>query len=328
MLIDGWTHLSADEEKALARRIVAAEKRARALIADLDCVQDLLNRKGKGSERTRAGQVNRLGEAIELVWQQRKTSPQLGKVARHARAAWAEAETLRWELAMSGRRIAHGEARKLKAANLDQADLTQEGYVGLLRAAKRFDPDREIRFGTYARWWVRAQMTRAIDQHGRMVRLPGGAVEQLRNLRKAIKEYETAGAPWAITDIAAQAGIEAERAEFLLSRKRALSLDEPLDNEAKSRSVSDLLTDEGSEDPEASVGLTEELRRMTQAMTDVLDERQRWVVARRFGLEDGNPRSLSEIARGMKLSRERVRQIERQALQLLRSRGHIREMAA
>ena len=65
---------------------------------------------------------------------------------------------------MSGLRIAHGEARKLAGPFLDEEDLVQEGYIGLLRAAKRFDPDRGIRFSTYARWWVRAQMTRAIDQ--------------------------------------------------------------------------------------------------------------------------------------------------------------------
>ena len=87
---------------------------------------------------------------------------------------------------MSGRRIAHGEARKLAGPFMDEEDLVQEGYIGLLRAAKRFDPDRGIRFSTYARWWVRAQMTRAIDHTGRPVRLPGCAVEQTRNLRKAM----------------------------------------------------------------------------------------------------------------------------------------------
>jgi len=319
-----WTTLSAEDEKRLARAIVEAETAARGAIEHLPLVQPLLRRKGKGSERTRAGKVDRLGQAIELVAAQRHSDPELKAAWREAKAAWDKAESYRWELAMSGRRIAHGEARKLKNTNVDQADLTQEGYVGLLRAAQRFDPDRDIRFGTYARWWVRAQMTRAIDQHGRMVRLPGGAVEQLRNLRKAMKAYEDSGVDWTVAELANDAGVDEERARFLLSRKRALSLEEPLEDGPKARTVSDQLSDELVEDPESTVELSEELTRMRQAVHAVLDERQRHVVVRRYGLEDGESRSLSEIARGLKLSRERVRQIEREALHRLRNVGDIR----
>ncbi len=323
-----WNSLTPEEEKALARRIVEAEQRALDAIRHLPCVQPLLTKRGKGSERTRAGKVNRLGQAIEIVLEQSKADPTLKRVYREAKAAWAEAEAHRWQLAMSGRRIAHGEARKLQGTNLDQADLTQEGYVGLLRAAKRFDPDRDIRFGTYARWWVRAQMTRAIDHHGRMVRLPGGAVEQLRNLRKAMKDFDALGSDWTIADIAEQAGVEVERAEFLLSRKRAMSLEEPMDDGPKSRSVADFMADEEAVDPEESAELSQELSRMHEAVHAVLDERQRLVLSRRYGLEDGKACSLSEIARGMHLSRERVRQIERQALDILRRTGDIRDRAA
>ena len=98
---------------------------------------------------------------------------------------------------------------------MDEEDLVQEGYIGLLRAAKRFDPDRGIRFSTYARWWVRAQMTRAIDHTGRPVRLPGCAVEQTRNLRKAMKRFEAAGIEYNVADLADEVGIDKERAELL-----------------------------------------------------------------------------------------------------------------
>ena len=129
--------------------------------------------------------------------------------------SWQRAEELRWRLAMSGRRIAHGEARKLAGPFMDEEDLVQEGYIGLLRAAKRFDPDRGIRFSTYARWWVRAQMTRAIDHTGRPVRLPGCAVEQTRNLRKAMKRFESVGMEYSTSDLAEEVGIDKERAELL-----------------------------------------------------------------------------------------------------------------
>src|SRR5690606_4155321 len=98
------------------------------------------------AERTRAGQVDRLEEAVETIWREYRDDPGLKARARRARGAWAQSEALRWKLAMSGRRIAHGEARKLAGPFMDEEDLVQEGYIGLLRAAKRFDPDRNIRF--------------------------------------------------------------------------------------------------------------------------------------------------------------------------------------
>lgn len=322
-----WQALSADEEKDLARRILACEQRALEAIRDFPCAQPLLSKRAKGSERTRAGRVDRIAAAVELAWKESREDPQRKEQARAAKAALEEAERLRWELAMSGRRIALGEARKLQGAYLDEVDLTQEGFVGLLRAAKRFDPDRDIRFGTYARWWVRAQMTRAIDMHGRMVRLPGCAVEQLRNLRKAQQDYDRAGVDYKIEDLAEQAGIESERAEFLLSRGRTVSLDEPADEGEKARPVGAFLADEDAMSPDDRTVLNDDLVRMLQAVEAVLDPRQKRVVTQRYGLVDGEFHSLSEIARQMDLSRERVRQIERDALEALRRATHLRAAA-
>ncbi|MEO0603368.1 MAG: sigma-70 family RNA polymerase sigma factor, partial [Myxococcota bacterium] len=196
-----------------------------------------MTRKPKRAERTRAGMVDRLEEAVYEVWKQFRNHPKHKLSARTAKQAWAEAEAVRWELAMSGRRIAHGEARKLAGPFMDEADLVQEGYIGLLRAAKRFDPDRGIRFSTYARWWVRAQMTRAIDHTGRPVRLPGCAVEQTRNLRKAIKRFEDLGADYTVSDLADEVGIDKKRAEFLLSQGQTVSLDQPVDDGPRARSL-------------------------------------------------------------------------------------------
>jgi len=212
--------LDADEERDLARAIRVAEGKARAALEGLDSALHIVNRRPGREERTRAGAVDRLEEAIEHLAERSKTEADLKERARAAKAAWSEAEALRWQLAMSGRRIAHGEARKLMGPFMSEEDLVQEGYIGLLRAAKRFDPDRGIRFSTYARWWVRAQMTRAIDHTGRPVRLPGCAVEQTRNLRKAMKRFEDAGLPYSIADLAVEAGIDSERAELLWRRAR------------------------------------------------------------------------------------------------------------
>ncbi len=318
--------LTAEQEKEMARRIHRAEQRSREAIAGIDCAQEELGRKPKRAERTRAGMVDRLEAAVTRVWKEHRAS-ELKVQARAARQAWAEVEAIRWELAMSGRRIAHGEARKLAGPFMDEADLVQEGYIGLLRAAKRFDPDRGIRFSTYARWWVRAQMTRAIDHTGRPVRLPGCAVEQTRNLRKAIKRFEDSGIDFNIGDLADEVGIDKKRAEFLLSQGQTVSLDQPVDDGPRARSLEHFLSDENAVDPDNEAVHAQEIRRMLQAFEQVLSERHRYVLTRRYGLEDNQFRTLSQVGKGMNLSRERVRQIEREALLRLREQANIRDRA-
>jgi RNA polymerase sigma factor (sigma-70 family) len=307
------TALTASEELALAREIIEAEQRARAELEHIQALQGLLGARGKGSERTRAGAVERLGRAVEAARELGRHDPEARRRADRAAAELRLADERAWQLAMSERRIATVEAKKLGTQFLDAPDLVQEGYLGLLDAARRFEPGRGLRFSTYARWWVRARMTRAIDNTGRLVRLPGNAVEQLRNLRKA----ELLGASTA-DELASWAGIDTDRLEALRASGPAVSLDQRIDEDG--RSLGEELADETAVDASESSELREAAQRLREAMRDVLDEREHHVLSQRYGLQGDQDVSLSEIARRMDLSRERVRQIERRALRGLAER--------
>jgi RNA polymerase nonessential primary-like sigma factor len=319
-----WT---GDEEQRVGRAILAAEMRAEEALREVPLAREVLYGGRRRAERTRAGRVTRLETAIVETWKASEREAGLRGVARRARAAWAEAEQMRWSLAMSGRRIAHGEARKLAGPFMDEADLVQEGYIGLLRAAKRFEPSRGIRFSTYARWWVRAQMTRAIDHTGRPIRLPGCAVEQTRNLRKAMKTFEDAGETWTVSQLAFEVGIDVKRAQFLLSHGRTISFDEPSEDGTRARPLETVLADDSSADPDEEAIRHEEMTRLLGGFQELLSERHRSVLRKRYGLDDDEYRTLSDVGVGMDLSRERVRQIEREALIRLREAGKIRSVA-
>jgi RNA polymerase sigma factor (sigma-70 family) len=309
--------ITADEERDLASRIRDAERQARDAIFGIESAEGVLRRRPTRTERTRAGAVDRLIEAVAACEEEARHDADTRKYVNEARKHLAYAEDVRWELAMSARRIARGEARKLACSLLSEEDLVQEGFIGLMRAAKRFDPDRGIRFSTYARWWVRAQMTRALETTGRMVRLPGGAVEQIRNLHQAADNLDRMGAKWDLDDLAAEIGIERKRAELLLRQGGVVSIDQPDDD---GLCVGDRLAGDGrGVDPIQAATTNQALKKVKDSFALVLDDREQYILVNHYGLEGKDARTMADIGKSMGLSRERVRQIEVGALQRLRT---------
>jgi len=214
-------------------------------------------------------------------------------------------------------------ARRYTHRGVALLDLIEEGNLGLIHALAKFEPERGFRFTTYATWWIRQAVERAVINQARTVRLPVHVVRELGQLRRARRLLEArrdaaaADREVRVDEIAGLLGRRAAAVGALLPlAEPALSLDEPLDGDG-SASLLDLLADPALQSPEAQVGRGE-LARLIGQWLGALGAKQRLVVERRFGLDRNDPATLEELARDLALTRERVRQIQQEALQRLK----------
>ncbi|HEU4422630.1 MAG TPA: sigma-70 family RNA polymerase sigma factor [Pilimelia sp.] len=212
-------------------------------------------------------------------------------------------------------------ARRYVRSGMPMLDLIQEGNTGLVRAVEKFDYERGFKFSTYATWWIRQAISRAIAQQERTVRLPVHLVEDVNRMRSVARQLtRELGSDPEPEQIAAALGVTVDRvAELIRWSQDTVSLDTPVGDDGDTN-LGDLVADSDAPSPEEVV-LTALERQRIESLLNHLDDRSAGIMRARYGLEDGREHSLTEVASRFSLSRERIRQLEIQAL------GRLRELA-
>jgi RNA polymerase sigma factor (RpoD-like family) len=289
--------LKADEEVELARRVRFIEE-VRELQASLS---------------------EKLGEQAS----KEKAASELGMTEKQLESRLYQGRVAKRKMIRSNLRLVVSIAKRYLNRGVPFLDLIQEGAMGLNRATEKFDPDKGYKFSTYAYWWIRQAITRAIANDARTIRLPIHIVEKLNKLKKAQRELKQK---------LCRNPTEAEMAEALeiplpqlrqlqQLRRQALSLNHRVGKEEDTE-LMDLLEDEDNQSPEAKMNENMMRQEIWEVLGDVLTPREKDVISLRYGLTTSEPCTLEEVGNMFNLSRERVRQIQSKAMRKLR-RPHI-----
>jgi RNA polymerase primary sigma factor len=298
-LLERWS----DELRDLARQMSELEQQSSA---------------GDRSAADRERRTKQVKQLRDLVLEARSEPDEMYRLARVLERRRASYQKARRELAEGNLRLVVSIAKRYRSRGLPFSDLIQEGNRGLMRAVDKYEHRMGFKFGTYATWWIRQGITRALADHARTIRVPCHQVGTLAAVERVRGELSVQqGREPTVEEIAAVLGVTAEETQSLrVVARHPVSLHEPLGGDGE-RALEDFLDDPDATNPGKAVDqhlLRDRIAEVLRSLTP----REREVIELRFGLRDGQPKTLEEVARAYGITRERIRQIEARGLLKLR----------